>query len=215
MFPMIRRNVKVHLPFSIWNLRHDDAFLKMREWEEANWTLWNGFLEWLGFYDSPPVAELHYVEPAARSHNSYNGGWWDTAQLGVEDVSARLTRHWEIWIRPKVAAWMTAQDVLSWHMFTREDPDKTYNDKLDIYAHYLVGDLDYSRRRLRAEANREVPTLEEKLAWLEEVEFFEKPRYRRIPHKKKKETAQQLIENAARSVERARNMARAFDLELD
>ncbi len=215
MFPMIRRNVKVHLPFSIWKLHRDDAFQKMREWEEANWTLWNGFLEWLGFYDSPPVAELQHVEPAARSYNSYNGGWWDTAQLGVEDVSARLTRHWEIWIRPKVAAWMTAQDVLSWHMFTREDPDKAYNEDVDIYAHYVVGDLDYCRRRLRADANRKVPTLEEELAWLEEVKFFDWRGYDGKTDQDKRDTAQRFIESAARSVEKARHMARALDLKLD
>ncbi len=215
MYPMIRRNVKVHLPFSIWSLYRDASIREAAEWEQANRTLWSRFVEWLGFYDWPRSAELQDAEPAARSWDSYNGGWWDTAQLGVEQVSARLTRHWETWIQPKVASWMTAQDVLSWHMFTRENPDKTYNDDLDIYAHYIVGDLDYCRRRLRAAVNQKVPTLEEELAWLEEVGFFDDPIARGHSDKERKETAQQLIENTARRVRLARNMARAFDLDLD
>ena len=100
-------------------------------------------------------------------------------------------------------------------MYTRDNPDKTYNEDLDIYAHYIVGDLDYCRRRLRAAVNQKVPTLEEELAWLEEVDFFDKPIARGRSDKEKKETAQQFIENTARRVRQARKMARAFDLDLD
>ena len=47
IFPMIRRNVKVHLPFSIWTLYHDESFREAAEREEANWSWWDR--EWLGF----------------------------------------------------------------------------------------------------------------------------------------------------------------------
>ena len=215
IFPMIRRNVKVHLPFSIWLRFHDASFREAAEREEANWSWWDSFKEMLGFYRSPHYDELQDIEPAARSRDSYNGGWWDTTELGVEEVAARLTRHWEAWIGPRVASWMTAQDALSWHMFTRDNPDKTYNDDLDIYAHHVVGDLDYCRRRLRAAVNQKVPTLEEELAWLEESKFFDWSGYDGKTDQDKRETAQRFIENTARRVRQARHMARAFDLDLD
>ena len=215
MYPMIRRNVKVHSPYSIWKLHHDASNIEAREWEEANWTLWNGFLEWLGLYDFQRGAELQDVEPAARSWDSYNGGWWDTAQLGVEHVSARLIRYWEAWIGPKVESGMTAQDLLALPMYTRENPDKTYNEDLDIYAHYIVGDLDYCRRRLRAEVNKKVPTPEEQFAWMEENKLFEHNLYKGASDRERRESAKFLAELDARRVQDARDMARAFDLDLD
>ncbi len=215
MYPMIRRNVKVHGPYSIWLEFHYASFYEAAERREANWSWWDSFKEWTGLFSPTHYDELEEFEPAARSKNSYNGGWWDTTELGVEEVAARLTRRWEAWIRPKVESGMTAQDLLSLPMYTRDNPDKTYNEDLDIYAHYIVGDLDYCRRRLRAAVNQKVPTLEEELAWLEEVDFFDKPIARGRSDKEKKETAQQFIENTARRVRQARKMARAFDLDLD
>ena len=164
------------------------------------------------------MERLYDVEPAYRTTQNwlestgFGSGWWDTADLGVEEVSARLARHWEASMKPTVDAWMTARDSLSWHMFTREDPDKTANNLFDVYAHYIAGDLDYCRRRLRAEVNQKVPTLEEELKWLKKVKFFKN--YPRYGENEKRETAMRFIERDRKNVRDAEEAARTLGLEL-
>ena len=225
--PMIRKSVRVHLTFSIGGGFYNLSRQRIRKWKEENpprkASLWEriryltGPEIWSGPW--PPLERLYDVEPAYRTtqkHLEATGfvpGWWDTAELGVEEVSARLARHWEACMKPTVDAWMTARDSLSWHMFTREDPDDTYHDLLDVYAHYLAGDLDYCRRRLRAEVNRKVPTLEEELARLKRVKFFKG--YPRYGEKEKRETAQRFVKSEKASVRNAEETARTLGLELD
>ena len=225
--PMIRRSVRVHLTFSIGGAFYNRSINRLRRWEEENpprkASLWerlrylSGPEIWSG--SAPPIERLYDVEPAYRTKEEslrstgFVGGWWDTTELGVEEVSARLARHWEASMKPEVDAWMTARDSLSWHMFTREDPDECYHDLFDVYARYIAGDLDYCRRRLRAEVNRKVPTLEEELAWLKKVKFFKG--YPRYGEKEKRETAQRFIEDEKASVREAEETARTLGLELD
>ena len=218
--PMIRRSVRVHLTFSIGGAFYGRSRQRLRKWEEENpprkASLWerirylSGPEIWSGGW--PPVERLRDIEPAQRSVGNVNSGWWDTADLGVEEVSARLARHWEASMKPTVDAWMTARDSLSWHMFTREDPDKTANNLFDVYAHYIAGDLDYCRRRLRAEVNQKVPTLEEELKWLKKVKFFKD--YPRYGEKEKRETAMRFIERDRENVRDAEEAARTLGLEL-
>ena len=225
--PMIRKSVRVHLTFSIGGRFYDRSRQRIRKWEEENpprkASLWerirylSGPEIWSGPW--PPLERLYDVEPAyhttQRSYEStgFVGGWWDTAELGVEEVSARLARRWEACMKPTVDAWMTARDSLSWHMFTRKDPDETANGLFDVYAHYIAGDLDYCRRRLRAEVNRKVPTLEEELKWLKKVKFFKG--YPRYGEKEKRETAMRFIERDRKNVRRAEETARTLGLDLD
>ncbi len=228
--PMIRKSVRVHLTFSIGGGFYDLSWQRRREWRdwhrewmEENWTWKDSVRKWFRGIDRspppPPIERLYDVEPAYRTtkeHLESTGfvqGWWDTAELGVEEVSARLARHWEACMKPTIDAWMTARDSLSWRMFTREDPDETDNDLLDVYAHYIAGDLDYCRRRLRAEVNRKVPTLEEELKWLKKVRFFKD--YPRYGEKEKRETAMRFIENDRRDVRDAEEVARTLGIELD
>lgn len=219
--PMIRKSVRVHLTFSIGDRYYDLSRQRIRKWKEENpprkASLWeriwylSGPEIWSGPW--PSIERLRDMEPAQRSLGNVNSGWWDTAELGVEEVSARLARHWEACMKPTVDAWMTARDSLSWHMFTGEDPDKRASSLLDVYAHYIVGDLDYCRRRLRAEVNRKVPTLEEELAWLKRVKFFKG--YPRYGEKEKRETAQRFVKSEMASVRNAEETARTLGLELD
>ena len=225
--PMIRRNVRVHLPTSIGGEHYDWFWRRRIEWMEANpprkasiWErLWylSGPEIWSG--PAPPMERLYDVEPAYRTNEAslrgtgFAEGWWDTTELGVEDVSARLTRHWEAWMKPRIDAWMTGRAALAWSMLTEEDPDSVGNDLLDVYAHYVVGDLDYCRRRLRAEVNRKVPTLEEKLKWLKKVRFF--GYFLTGSEKEKRETAQMLVDRDAERVLNARHAVAALELSLD
>ena len=218
--PMIRKSVRVHLTFSIGGEFYDRSIQRLRKWEEENpprkASLWerirylSGPEIWSGGW--PPIERLRDIEPAQRSEGNVNSGWWDTADLGVEEVSARLARHWEASMKPTVDAWMTARDSLSWHMFTREDPDKTAHGLFDVCAHYIAGDLDYCRRRLRAEVNRKVPTLEEELKWLKKVKFFKD--YPRYGENEKRETAMRFIERDRENVRDAEEAARTLGLEL-
>ena len=218
--PMIRKSVRVHLTFSIGGEFYDRSIQRLRKWEEENpprkASLWerirylSGPEIWSGGW--PPIERLRDIEPAQRSEGNVNSGWWDTADLGVEEVSARLARQWEACMKPTVDAWMTARDSLSWHMFTREDPDKTAHGLFDVCAHYIAGDLDYCRRRLRAEVNRKVPTLEEELKWLKKVKFFKD--YPRYGENEKRETAMRFIERDRENVRDAEEAARTLGLEL-
>ena len=224
--PMIRKSVRVHLTFSIGGGFYDRSRQRLKKWKEENpprkASLWerirylSGPEIWSGPW--PPLERLYDVEPAysttqeSLESTGFVGGWWDTAELGVEEVSARLARHWEASMKPTVDAWMTARDSLSWHMFTREDPDKTAHGLFDVCAHYIAGDLDYCRRRLRAEVNRKVPTLEEELKWLKKVKFFKD--YPRYGENEKRETAMRFIERDRENVRDAEEAARTLGLEL-
>ena len=184
--PLIRKNVRVHLTSSIGGEHYDLSLQRIRKWKEENpprkASLWerirylSGPEIWTGPW--PPLERLYDVEPAYRTtkerleSTGFVEGCWDTAELGVGEVSARLARHWEACMKPRVDAWMAARDSLSWYMFTREYPDNTYDDLLDIYAHYIAGDLDYCRRRLRAEVNRKFSPNREELRRLKKDRFF-------------------------------------------
>ena len=217
----IRRSVKVHLTFSIGGEYYDRSIQRRTRWEEENpprkASLWervrylSGPEIWSG--PGPPVERLHDMEPALHCVGNVVSGWWDTNDFGVEEVSARLTRHWEAYMKPRIDAWATGKDTLEFTLFTKPEPDKTASSIVDVYAHYVVGDLDYCRRRLRAEVNRTVPTLEEELAWLRKVRFFRD--YPTYGPKEKKATALRLIESIEEDVRRAREVARALDLKLD
>ena len=213
--PMLRKGIRAHLTVSISTRYYDASRRKALEREEANWSWWDSFKDWLGFYQSPHYDELQDVEPAACGRRSYYGGWWNTTELGVEEVAARLTRHWDAWIRPKVASWMTAQDALGWHLFTVEDPDSSGGAFIDIYANYVAGNFDYCRRRLRATANTKIRTVDEELERLAELKFFDRSAFSGCEEKEKRETAEQFIERDKWVVSHARNIARTLDLTLD
>ena len=217
----IRRGVRVHLTFSIGGEYYDRSIQRRTRWEEENpprkASLWervrylSGPEIWSG--PGPLVERLHDMEPALRSVENVVSGWWDTNDFGVAEVSARLTRHWEAYMKPRIDAWATGKDTLEFSHFTEPEPDKTASSIVDVYAHYVVGDLDYCRRRLRAEINRKVPTLEEELAWLKKVRFFRD--YPTYGPKEKKATALRLIESVEEDVRHAREVARTLDLKLD
>ena len=186
--PMIRKNVRA--ASDIFDRRgafYDLSRQRIRKWKEENPPRKASLM---GAY---PVSEragnlvrflaavgtlvrcgagIPHDKESISSRKASSEGWWDTAELGVEEVSARLTRHWEACMKPTVDAWMTAQDSLSWHMFTHEDLDKMASSLLDVYAHYIAGDLDYCRRRLRAEVDRKVSPRTEELRRLKEDRFF-------------------------------------------
>ncbi len=216
----IRRSVRVHLSFTVGGEFYDLSCRRHAEWMGANWT-WKEALrrQLRGRRRSPPIERLYDVEPVYRTKEKYGrgigyvGGWWDTNDFGVEEVSARLMRHWEAYMKPRIDAWATGKDTLEFSMFTEPEPDKTASSIVDVYAHYVVGDLDYCQRRLRAEVSRKVPTLEEELAWLKKVRFFKD--YPTYGPKEKKATALRFIESAEEEVRLARRVARTLDLKLD
>ena len=222
LHPMIRRSVRVHMATSIGSEFYDRSYRRCRESWEANRASKSTIRRLLfGVDPLPPIERLYDVEPAYRTteeHLRSTGfveGWWDTTELGVEEVSARLARYWEELVKPEVDRWLTARDALAMKKFTWEDPDTDRYDLLDVYAHYIAGDPDYCRRRLRAVVNQKIPTVEEKLEWLRKVKFFKRVHYRKYTEEDKRKTAIEFIQTAEFVVRRTKRVAEALDLKLE